>query len=111
MAAKKRDDAHEILDWQAPTRRVCTAFSEQIHTDVHAGRAHLADKALGDEVMDISKCRCKLPLQANLGFYSSSISEPRQLGRLCGSRRKRPLAVNVLACSDGCADTLLMLLR
>src|ERR1700736_2417968 len=85
MAPKNRDDAHEILDWQAPARRVCTDFSEQIHTDVHAGRAHLADKALSDEVMDISKSRGELPLQTNLGFYSSSISEPRQLGRLCGS--------------------------
>src|ERR1700730_8392820 len=77
MAPKNRDDAHEVLDWQAPAHRVCTDFSEQIHTDVHAGRAHLADKALSDEVMDRSKSRCKLSLQANLGFHSGSICERR----------------------------------
>src|SRR5258708_36008116 len=61
--------------------------------------------------MKMTRWGWKVSLQANLGFHSGSICEGRQLGRFGRSRRKRPLAVNVLACGDGCADTLLMLLR
>src|ERR1700722_17869523 len=100
MAPKNRDDAHEVLDWQAPTDDIRADLAEHIHTHVHPSRTNLAYVTLRNQVMNISNCRGELPLQANLGFHSRSISEPRQLGRLCGSRRKRPLAVNVLACSD-----------
>ena len=111
MSAEDRYDAHEVLDRQAPTDGIRTDLAEHIHTHVHPSRTNLAYITLRDKVMNIPKCRCKLSLQANLGFHSGSICERRQLGRFGRSRRKRPLAVNVLACSDGCADTLLMLLR
>src|ERR1700686_795495 len=111
VAAEDRYDAHEILDRQTPTGGIRTDLAEHIHTHVHPSRTNLAYITLRDKVMNIPKCRLKRSLQANLGFHSGSICEPRQLGRLGRSRRKRPLAVNVLACSDGCADTLLMLLR
>src|SRR2546425_2696968 len=111
VSAEDRYDAHEILDRQAPTDGIRTDIAEHIHTHVHPSRTNLAYITLRDKVMNIPKCRCKRSLQANLGFHSGSICKRRQLGRFGRSRRKRPLAVNVLACSDGCADTLLMLLR
>src|SRR5580693_3966819 len=111
MSAEDRYDAHEILDRQAPTDGIRTDLAEHIHTHVHPSRTNLAYITLRDKVMNIPKSRCKRSLQANLGFHSGSICEPRQLGRFGRSRRKRPLAVNVLAGSDGCADTLFMLLR
>src|SRR6266851_3943359 len=111
VSAEDRYDAHEVLDRQTPTDGIRTDLAERIHTHVQPSRTHLAYIPLRDKVMNIPKCRCKLSLQANLGFHSGSICERRQLGRFGRSRRKRPLAVNVLARSDGCADTLLMLLR
>ena len=51
------------------------------HTHVHPSRTNLAYITLRDKGRArIPKCRCKLSLQANLGFHSGSICEPRQLG-------------------------------
>src|ERR1700681_3617192 len=57
MAPKNRDDAHEILDRQAPTGGIRTDLAEQIHAHVHPSRTNLAYITPRDEVMDISKSR------------------------------------------------------